>query len=283
MNDESFVPTEENAEKLETWNQTHGHYPASCLRRRSAVMTTCAVNCYCQWFSGSCPTKDSPQEVPMIQQYKVAKDKLLRYNFIVITELLHHPKYVDAVERFFGVPGLIPRREIHPWCEVESHYSNERVPLVIQNETLESLTQLNEIDIGLYHEIRDCIDDEETNDFPAWDENRFEMNETIQVDHDVWERQNPIRGYPVPPKIWLKRFNDSVSLSSGSDEVSTKSSLSEAEIPVSPACKPHFRVALPDGGWTEAFQFRRLYFYHSRKAGVSWTCNNLQNGNLIHY
>ena len=39
----------------------------------------------------------------------------------------------------------------------------------------------------------------------------------------------------------------------------------------SPACRPHFQVALPDGNWTNATKFKRLYFYHARKAGVSST------------
>ena len=37
----------------------------------------------------------------------------------------------------------------------------------------------------------------------------------------------------------------------------------------SPACKPHFRLALPDGTWTNATKFKRIYFYHARKTGVS--------------
>ena len=37
----------------------------------------------------------------------------------------------------------------------------------------------------------------------------------------------------------------------------------------SPACRPHFRLALPDGNWTQTIKFKRLYFYHARKAGVS--------------
>lgn len=267
----SFVPSEENAEKLETWNKSHGHHHSSCRRSSQFNMSTCAVNCYSQWFSGLCPDKSFPQnrgflEVPMTQQYSVAKTKLLRYNLIVITEMLQNPKYVDAVERFFGVTGLIPRRDVHPWCEVESHYSNEIVPLVIRNETLNSLTQLNEIDVSLYHEIRDCLD-VDTN-FPAWNENRFEGNETIQVDHIIWERQNPIRGYSVPQKKWLKKFNSS------NDHYSAFSSPAAAEIstPSNPACEPHFRVAQRNGGWAEAPKFKRLYFYHSRKAGVSSSC-----------
>jgi len=39
---------------------------------------------------------------------------------------------------------------------------------------------------------------------------------------------------------------------------------------ISPACRPHFRLALPDGTWTTSTKFTRLYFYHVRKAGVSY-------------
>ena len=41
---------------------------------------------------------------------------------------------------------------------------------------------------------------------------------------------------------------------------------------VSPACRPHFRLALPDGKtWTTSTKFTRLYFYHVRKAGVRYS------------
>ena len=38
---------------------------------------------------------------------------------------------------------------------------------------------------------------------------------------------------------------------------------------LSPACHPHFKVSLPNGNWTTNVKFKRIYFYHSRKAGVS--------------
>ena len=38
----------------------------------------------------------------------------------------------------------------------------------------------------------------------------------------------------------------------------------------SPACKPHFKLALSDGNWSSTTKFKRLYFYHVRKAGVSY-------------
>ena len=48
----------------------------------------------------------------------------------------------------------------------------------------------------------------------------------------------------------------------------TKLPSSSSSSSSSPACRPHFRLALPGGGWTDKTKFKRLYFYHVRKAGV---------------
>lgn len=37
----------------------------------------------------------------------------------------------------------------------------------------------------------------------------------------------------------------------------------------SPACHPHFNVALPKHKWNNTTKFKRIYFYHARKAGGS--------------
>ena len=139
----------------------------------------------------------------MARQYKVAKAKLLRYNFIVIQEKLQDPEYAAAVERFFGVPGVADRK-YHPWCEVHSHFANNRFPLEIKNETLETLTHLNKYDVDLYHEMTDCLDEGEYN-FPAWDPSRFETNKTIQMNYTIFDRSH--YGNPrAPSKKWLERF-----------------------------------------------------------------------------
>ena len=39
----------------------------------------------------------------MEQQYEVAMSKLLKYNLIVVIDKLHDPRYVEAMEQFFGV------------------------------------------------------------------------------------------------------------------------------------------------------------------------------------
>ena len=48
----------------------------------------------------------------------------------------------------------------------------------------------------------------------------------------------------------------------------TKLPSSSSSSSSSPACRPHFRLALPGGGWTDKTKFKHLYFYHVRKAGV---------------
>ncbi len=201
----------------------------------------------------------------MTKQYEVAMAKLYRYNLIVVNEMLKYPEYVNAIDRFFGVPG-VGDRDVHPWGEVETAYTNKRVPLVVKNETIDRLTRLNEIDIGLYRKMTDCLD-EKTHDFPTFDATRFESNATLQLDHQAWERMNPGRGYMKPGRAWRSRFN-----ANDGGDVAVNSSDSKDEpddLLRSPSCKPHFDLALPDGHWTRSTKFKRLYFYHSRKAGVS--------------
>jgi len=57
------------------------------------------------------------------------------------------------------------------------------------------------------------------------------------------------------------------------DEQRSSSSIANIESSsssiISPACKPHFKLALPDDNWSSTTRFKRLYFYHVRKAGVS--------------
>eukprot|EP00804_Cyclotella_cryptica_P022466 CCRYP_015102-RA/>CCRYP_015102-RA protein AED:0.05 eAED:0.05 QI:53/1/1/1/1/1/3/627/445 len=42
-----------------------------------------------------------------------------------------------------------------------------------------------------------------------------------------------------------------------------------AELLTSPACKPHFQLALPSGQFSNVTKFKRIYLYHARKAGGS--------------
>jgi hypothetical protein len=174
-----FTPTEENSNKLETWNATGGHTPHKCKSSHHFKLGECAVNCYLQWFAGaaSCQKYDIPTD----DQYHLVLTKLLRYNFIIILEWLKDPEYVLAVENFFGVPGITEKRSA--FCERSSHKANQLVPLTIDNNTVDKLTKLNDVDIKLYTELTNCSggDDEQKYNFPLLDPNRFDNTSSIQV------------------------------------------------------------------------------------------------------
>ncbi len=212
----SYVPTEENANTLEEWSENYGRYATHmypCAHVNSGryfKMLTCGVMCYSQWFAGlSCPPEgelplsEKEREISLLRQYQFARMKLNRYNFVVISEWLKDPGYVAAVERMFGVPG-VAQRLYYPWCEAESHAANEMIPLVIKNETLEKLTVSNRFDSFLYEEYSSCLKHRKRKDFPKWDANRFEKNETNQMDYEEWERLHP--SYRLP-KTLKKRKN----------------------------------------------------------------------------
>ena len=102
------------------------------------------------------------------------QDEVAPVNFIVVLEWLSDPEYASAVESFFGVPGVTRQRAAY--CERGAHTANKLVPLKIDNHTLDKLTELNEVDIGLYEELTDCLDgdDEKRYNFPVLDAERFD-------------------------------------------------------------------------------------------------------------
>ena len=44
---------------------------------------------------------------------------------------------------------------------------------MVHNETRARLTQLNKVDLRLYHEISDCLNDGNYDGIPKWDGSRF--------------------------------------------------------------------------------------------------------------
>jgi hypothetical protein len=188
--EQDFVPTRYNAHRLETWNQTGGHEPTTCrVNRHQTIfkLGDCAVNCYTQWFGGlSCPR----WEVPMEEQYQVAKSKLTKYNLVIIIEKLRDPRYVRAIENFFGVGGILEKGV--PFCERLSHKANAAIPLVIHNETRARLTNLNKMDLRLYHDISDCLDDidgQYDQIIPKWDADRFMVNSFNWTEAEIKQKK----------------------------------------------------------------------------------------------
>ena len=205
--------------KIETWNSTGGHSPHTCPHQRSHFkLGQCAVNCYIQWFSGACPEFD----IPIEDQYQVAKMKLLRYNFIVVLEWLSDPEYASAVESFFGVPGVTRQRSAY--CEWGAHTANELVPLKIDNHTLEKLTVLNQVDISLYEELTDCLDgdDEKRYNFPVLDAERFDNTSSTQVHYSNftgWKRKKRMPRKRRKPNMDLEKEDGSSAEAEDHDEI----------------------------------------------------------------
>ena len=179
LSSKEFTPTLDNAAQLETWNETSGHKPIECRTNRNNIQfknNDCAVDCYTQWFGGlSCPH----WKVPIEQQYHIAMSKLLKYNMIIVIEKLKDPAYVEAIENYFGVKGILERGS--PYCERKSHKANYDMPLIVKNKTRDKLTELNKVDLRLYHEITDCLntnndEDNRYESIPKWDRSRFELD-----------------------------------------------------------------------------------------------------------
>jgi len=144
MTNETFVPTKENAKPFESWSETGGFDPSPCDVPFSLV--SCAVNCYVQTYSGCGCSSDR-----WFSEYNMALDRLLRYNMILVYEKFKDPRYVEAVEEFFGVGGFNEPADM--FCGRESREANGRVPLRVKFEHVRRLTKLNEMDNRLYKDV----------------------------------------------------------------------------------------------------------------------------------
>ncbi|KAL7516328.1 hypothetical protein ACHAWX_001355 [Stephanocyclus meneghinianus] len=245
-----YNASEDNANKLETWNGTAGHHgDTPCMKTSKGTifrLVKCAVNCYTQWFSSlSCPLWN----IPVSTQAEKAREVLLRFNLIVVLEKLEDHSYVAAIESFTGVPGLTATRSA--WCELESHKANRKVPLMVKKETIQHLRDLNRVDIDLSNNVSKCLADG-VYDFPRWDHNRFTKNQTYYVHHQDFSKWKIEQTKKHWEKIWEGQISDSAPFI-----VHTKNS---------PACEPHFDLATSGNTWDNMQKFRRLHFYHTRKA-----------------
>ena len=108
VKNKTFVPSTTNARPFAMWNFTGGFVETSCgsssssnRRRRSNrpfYFEACAVNCYIQTFSGNACTHNN-----WYTEYNVAWDRLMKYNIILMYSKFNNPKYIQAVENFFGI------------------------------------------------------------------------------------------------------------------------------------------------------------------------------------
>lgn len=116
---------------------------------------------------------------------------------------------------------------------------------------------------GLYY-LRDDDDDASatTDDNALMNVDDFEaaFEEAFRASESDGQSENV-----TTSNIWSPRL---VSPQHIHDILATETSKS-AELLPSPACHPHFGLALPDGQLNKITKFKRIYLYHARKAGGS--------------
>ena len=147
----SFVPTKSNARKFEDWKETNGFVPSDCDEPFS--FTECAVNCYLQSFSGEGCSSDQWES-----EFRLAKERLFRYNLIFIYEKFKDSRYIQAIEDFFGVSEFNKASDM--WCGWQAHDANEKIPFITGFEHVLKLTRLNTMDTRLYKESTSCSESE---------------------------------------------------------------------------------------------------------------------------
>ena len=174
-----YIPTLQNAKKLETWNETGGFVPSPCEEPFS--FDECAVNCYIQSFSGQGCNSDYWET-----QYTLAQERLFRYNLIFVYEKFKDPNYVKAVERFFGVRPF--NQVSNYWCGPESQQANKLYPLNTKFEVVMKLASLNAMDNKFYKEAATCWGDADAAEysFPKAGADTFAPQNNSEVIGDVY-------------------------------------------------------------------------------------------------
>lgn len=162
-----MIPTENN-----TKSTLERFITKKDKRHSERFLWSCATNCYTRWVTGNfkrlaktCSNKLRRKEVKRINQ---AREMLLKYNLIIITDNMRDPDYVARIESMFNVPGLINNR--HAVCTGKSKAANEMVPLVITNGTRRLLEDCNTPDSVLYKQLTTCPNGFE---FPQYNRSRF--------------------------------------------------------------------------------------------------------------
>lgn len=166
----SFIPS------LNNTRSSFEHFLHSNDKHTStSALWACATNCYTRWATGNykplsntCSNKLGRDEITRIQE---ARDQLLQYHLIIVSEWLRDPHYIHQVENMFGVQGLAGKK-VYPICAKASARANEEIPLVITNETLTRLQDCNMPDTALYRQLTFCPNDGLL-DFPLYNRSLF--------------------------------------------------------------------------------------------------------------
>ena len=159
-------PTPQNSHSLEEWIRTEfqrndewtgGHPPTG--QKCTSRMWMCSTNCYIKWMNyqrGRCVRELEYPDYFL----KTTLDRLYNYHLIIDMERLFQDdddSYVQNLERFFGVPGLLDLHVNVP-CDKPSKEANQKFPLQNVTSTEQRLLlwdewrERNRLDYVLYNQ-----------------------------------------------------------------------------------------------------------------------------------
>lgn len=152
----TFVPTANNSVTLEEYVADNDASEIRTTRqcdekRHDDFLWQCSENCYVRWFG-----KDFDCMVDPYKNYQTAREKLMSYHVIIVTEKMKDPLYVKDLTRMFQVPATLFTTQLPKWCSPQSTQWNKVYPAILRNETLERLERMNQLDTRLYHDITTC-------------------------------------------------------------------------------------------------------------------------------
>jgi hypothetical protein len=153
----SYVPTLKNAEDFQNWiNKTECH--SSISPRYGQQLWLCSTNCYVQWLNFGFPKRgcNSDDIAAKAERYDLALSSLSKFHLIIdVDRLFRDAGYGSMLENYFGVRGLVGLKR-NMYCGKKSAEANEKVPLMVENSTIENLYHRNQADLDLFHRYTTC-------------------------------------------------------------------------------------------------------------------------------
>jgi hypothetical protein len=152
QNKTQFTPSLENEKTLE--EDMEGIMATNRALKDSQKMWRCAQECYSQWY-----TEAYGKSYPTVEErYQAARERLMKYDIIVVSEYLSNPDYVSGLAALFADIDMFTLREKATiYCSEESYYWNNKMPMPTVNDTtMQKLKDWNVHDCRLYKELTDC-------------------------------------------------------------------------------------------------------------------------------
>jgi len=149
---DAYMPLAEHAISFESFMEQNDKYTQKCP---TGPLWGCHSDCHARWFAAPHRLGCAKTNSTVIENaaYEVASNQHL----IIRTEFLRNEAYVAEVERYFGVPGIVSRKQGAPVCDPVSKRANSLLPAEYSEESKNKVRQQNVIDYRLFDKLHaDC-------------------------------------------------------------------------------------------------------------------------------